>query len=445
MSTRTLDMAARNPQVGGAAAAGRRRGDSRPSGQRQLIRPALATATAAGCCYVVGLPLLRPSGPANTAPVDMAALVLVIAVGFAWVTGRARLFLPYAVPVAVFALAGVMGAVAGPVPGRGLLAVLQDLLLLAVCGALAITAREPANASKLLRVWAVSSLCWAAALIVGVAAGISELSGVTAREGARASLTMGDPNMAANYFMTSIFVLLGSRWPTRRSLRLIAVVVLLTAMLLTGSNGAVLALVVGALVTVAVGACLRIHRNPLWGLAAVGALVVVIAGAAPLARWQQDVVSYAQGSSIKIVRDSAGRQDQSSSTRHTLFDESLQLLKDEPVFGNGPGSTKTLLETRQYPYAKEAHDDYLAAVTERGAAGILGLALLIGAVASRLRAAARASVTDHRSVLLSPSLAAGCAVAFAASAMFYEVLHFRQLWVFLALLAADSIRGRGGS
>lgn len=445
MSTRTLEVAALPLRRDGSAAAGERGPDDPTSRRAKRPRAGLAAATVAASGYVIGLPLLRPTGPANTAPVDLAALALLIAVGVAWLNRRARLCLPYAVPVAVFAFAGVMGAVAGPVPGRGLLAVLQDLLLLVVCGALATVAREPAARRQLLRMWAISSLCWALALIVGVAAGVSELSGITAREGARASLTMGDPNMAANYFVTSIFVLLGSRWPTRRLSRVIAVAILFAATLLTGSNGGVLAVVVGALMGLAVGACLRRHRNPLWGFLAVAALVVVVVGAAPVARWQQDVVAYAQASSVKIVRDSVGRQDQSSSTRHTLLDESMHLAKGEPVLGNGPGSTKTLLESRQYPYAKEAHDDYLAAVTERGTLGVLGLALLFVAVGNRLVAAIRLLAGERGSPLFSPSHAVGCAAAFATSAMFYEVLHFRQLWVFLALLAADSVRGRDGT
>jgi O-antigen ligase len=103
-----------------------------------------------------------------------------------------------------------------------------------------------------------------------------------------------------------------------------------------------------------------------------------------------------------------------------------------------------LLESRQYPYAKEAHDDYLAAITERGALGVLGLTLLFLAVGRRLAWSARDVVSGRRRVHLSMSHTVGCAAAFATSAMFYEVLHFRQLWVFLALLAAHSARGRDG-
>jgi O-antigen ligase len=398
-------------------------------------------ASAAAIVYIATMPLLKPTGPFNTSPVDVAGLILVVAVAVASRTKRLRVRLPYAVPIAIFALAGTLGALAGPVPALGLTAVVQDVILLAVCGAIATVARTARVRRLLLRTWAIAGLCWAGMLVVGVLTHVTALSGGGIRYGARASLTTGDPNLAANYLVVSMFMLYAARWPARPVRRVCATLVLIAAVLLTGSNGAVIAALIGALVSMVAAVCIRNGWRLLPGLVALGAFGVLFVAIAPVARWQQDIVTNAQASSIPIVRDSFGREDQSSSTRHTLLDESLQLFHSDGVLGTGPASTKQLLAEGQFPYQKEAHDDYMAALTERGALGILGLALLIGAAARRVSAVTQAPGSSGQRVM-APAPVVGCAVALATSGLFYEILHFRQLWVFLALIASAPMAKR---
>ena len=57
----------------------------------------------------------------------------------------------------------------------------------------------------------------------------------------------------------------------------------------------------------------------------------------------------------------------------------------ESPLGLGPGGTKAALVAEQSPYVKEAHNDYLAAVVERGVLGGAALAALIALVAVRAR------------------------------------------------------------
>ncbi|MDQ1484441.1 MAG: hypothetical protein QOJ62_134 [Actinomycetota bacterium] len=398
-------------------------------------------ATVAAVVYVAALPLLRPSGPFNTSPVDAAGLILVLAVAVASRTRRLRVRLPYAVPIAVFAFAGTLGALAGPVPALGLTAVVQDIILLAVCGAIATTARTVVVRRLLLRTWAISGLCWAGMLVVGVATHVTALSGGGIRYGARASLMTGDPNLAANYLVVSMFMLYAAGWPARPVRRAGATLVIVAAVLLTGSNGATVAALIGVLVSLVAMFCLRHGWRLLPGLIVLGAFGCLFISIAPVARWQHDIVTNAQASSIPIVRDSFGREDQSSSTRHALLDESLQLFRSDGVLGTGPTSTKHRLAAGQFPYQKEAHDDYMAAVTERGALGILGLALLIGAAARRIGVVTRVPRSSGQQVI-APAPVVGCAVALATSGLFYEILHFRHLWVFLALLASASAAKR---
>jgi hypothetical protein len=398
-------------------------------------------ASAAAIVYVAALPLLKPTGPFNTSPVDVAGLVLVVAVAVASRTKRLRVQLPYAVPIAIFALAGTLGALAGPVPALGLTAVMQDVILLAVCAAIATTARAARVNRLLMRTWAVAGLCWAGMLVVGVVTHVTALSGGGIRYGARASLTTGDPNLAANYLVVSMFMLYAARWPARPVRRVGASLVLLAAVLLTGSNGATIAALIGALVSMVAAICIRNGWRLFPGMVALGAFGLLFIAIAPVARWQQDTVTNAQASSIPIVRDSFGREDQSSSTRHTLLDESLQLFHSDGLLGTGPASTKHVLAADQFPYQKEAHDDYMAALTERGVLGVFGLALLIGAAARRVGAVTRVPLSSGQR-LMAPAPVVGCAVALATSGLFYEILHFRQLWVFLALIATAPMAKR---
>ena len=83
---------------------------------------------------VAMLPFLKPSGPGNTSPVDIP-IALSIGVTLFWAGyARQELRLPYAMAVGLIMLGGAVASLAGPLPGNGLLAVVQDLVLLAWCG-----------------------------------------------------------------------------------------------------------------------------------------------------------------------------------------------------------------------------------------------------------------------------------------------------------------------
>lgn len=164
-----------------------------PGPMRQRI--GVPVAVAAG--YIAALPLLRPSGPVNTSPVDVLGLALLVAVSSAWLRRRTAILLPYGIAVGVFALGGVLGALHGPVPGAGLVAVVQDLVLLVLCACIASVAQLGAARQLLARVWAISGLSWAVLLIAAYLANVGALTGGGGRYGARATLTMGIPTLPA--------------------------------------------------------------------------------------------------------------------------------------------------------------------------------------------------------------------------------------------------------
>src|SRR5947208_896187 len=186
---------------------------------------------------VAALPLLKPSGPGNSSPFYIS-FEIINGVAILWAGLAAQdLRMPYALATGIFMVGGAIGSLAGPYPREGLLALVQDLVLLLWCGVLVNTARSPTAFKWIVRAWAWSSVAWALLLFAGVATGNAAIAGVSDRTGVRASLTFGDPNYAANYFFLSFMVVMATRTPRNRLLRLACCGALLGALALTGSNG----------------------------------------------------------------------------------------------------------------------------------------------------------------------------------------------------------------
>jgi hypothetical protein len=121
-----------------------------------------------------------------------------------------------------------------------------------------------------------------------------------------------------------------------------------------------------------------------------------------------------------------------------LFQHSDSLL------GIGPASIKPVLATQLYPYSNEAHDDFLAALIERGVIGLLGLLLLVGLVAARAGPILRGAVpARYAAVVPAPAGLVAALLALAVNSFYEEILHFRFLWALfgiVAILGADRRR-----
>ena len=392
---------------------------------------------------IVALPLLRPSGPGNTGLVDLALVGAMFACALWASTGSHRPHLPYALPVGLTVAAGAMALLVNDVHLRqGLIALAQDVFVFAWAAAVATVGRERRMLDTLCRVWAYSAVGWAAVLIVADVAGITWLSGISSVDGIRASFTLGDPNLAANYFLCGLLVMRACRRPRRAGWRWLACAVVVTAVVLTLSNGGMLAL----LVATVFGALLRLVRLGNVAVAVVLGTVLATGGAvAVLTVDVRGIVTRAEESS-PLVRDSIGREAESSGSRAILLREGVRLWLrgDTTLWGIGPANTATVLRATQSPYVKEAHDDYVATVLERGVVGAVALLLLVAGVAVRgRRIVARGGIApSHVDVVPRPELLVAALTAIEVSAMFYEVLHFRHVWALLGLVAALELSGR---
>jgi len=402
----------------------------------RLIRAAITAS-------VIMMPLLRPSGPGNTGLVDLALLAAICA-AMLWASTRSlHARLPYALPVglAVIAGASTLLTIQPGAAGHTILTLLQDVFVFGWAAAVATVGGDRSMLDSFCKAWAYSGTAWAAALIVGEILGLSWLTGINGADGLRASLTFGDPNLAANYFLCTLLVIRATRRPRTTALRWLACAIVAIAIGLTLSNGGILA----ALIATVLGALFALaRRRGAIPAATLGAVLALAAGTLLYTVDVHGLVTRAEEAS-PFVRDSIGREDESGGSRSTLAAEGVGLwLRTDRPLGLGPGGTEVALRAEQAPYVKEAHDDYLAAVLERGILGGAAVVLLAAAVAVRARRIARPGGVspNYMAVVPRPEVLGAALVAIAISGLFYEVLHFRHVWALFGLVAALDLSGR---
>ncbi|MGY1779693.1 O-antigen ligase family protein [Geodermatophilus sp. SYSU D01036] len=383
-------------------------------------------------------PLVSPKGPGNGAPIDLFVAIGVVTAILWAVRRRARLHFPYFVPMTAYVVAGLVAAMLSDVPFRGGIAAGQEIFLFLWCAALATICRTPRALAVILRAWAVSATAWAGVMVAGVVGGVPALSGAS-QWGRRAQLFFDHPNMAGNYFMIAIFVVVASGFPRRRWMRVGACLLLLTAMFFTGSNAALLSLVGGSLVAAFLH--VRVRRGLMPAIAALTSLVLVLG-----VGWTTVVpplVAAAEQSDDPLLRYTVGRSPESADKREVLFIQQYELFESGNVLGVGPAATKHELGTGFSRLDKEAHNDYLATLVERGPLGVLALVALIGAVGTRLVRITRRRLPPQLAAAVPvPAALAGACAAFALTAVTHEVLHYRWFWALMGLLAATYLLAR---
>jgi O-antigen ligase len=410
-----------------------------PTGRAGLGTDGRRAATATVAAAVALLPLLIPKGPGNSAPVDVLMAVAVGTVVFWAGSGNQPIRVPYGISLSLFMAAGILGAMSGPVPASGLLSVFQDAFLLLWCGAIANLGRIPGVLRTIVRVWAGSAVLWAGWTVVTFVTGNLQLAGVDPAEG-RASVTFNDPNIAANYFFVAIMLIWAFRPWSRRITRIGGVSVLLAALFLSGSNGGLLALTAGTTLT----AMLIIFRKV--GVAPAVAAACLATAAAVILVFPVQIGSlgaWARDTGQPLLRNSIGRIGTSTEDRGDLARESFALYREGSLLGSGPASTLPRLTDELFANPAEAHNDYLAALVERGVLGALALVVLIAAVVGRTWLVLAGPLSaPFSAVVPRPEALAGAVLGVLIAGGVYEVLHFRHVWALLGLVAAVHLWGR---
>ena len=393
-------------------------------------RTAMLTLTAA----FIFQPILHPTGPGNSSPVDILTLAS-IATAAIWATsGHHKLRAPYFIPTALMVAAGAASGLVGPLPGLSFVTLLVDILLFAWCTTVVNVLSSPRAMRCAMVAWSWSGIFWAGVVIVAWLGHITALEGLQAAEGNRVLFTFGDPNYASTYWDATIFVVYAARTPSSRWMRIIGYSMLASALALTESNGGMLALGAGIFFLLLV----KSYRKRGWvgSLATALAIGLAVGGfftAFPL----NSIRQWAASSNQPLLVNSIGRSAQSSAERSELITETRQLYEQsDGVLGLGPASTKPLLTTRLYPYANEAHDDYLAALVERGPLGVLGLLLLVGSAISRASPIIRRPLSArYAAVVPAPAGLVAGLLTLSVNSFYEEILHFRFLWALLGIVA----------
>lgn len=395
---------------------------------------------------IASLPMLMPfgmgPGPGNTAIPDVL-LVLLTGTTLLWATSQGRpVPWPFLVPTLLAVLAGAAASLVND--GAGALPLVKDVfvLLWAVCVA---TLCQDAGMTRIaLRAYVYLGTLYAVMEIVGMAAGIEALSGKQV-DGARAMFTFGDANYASNWFICVFFIARATRLPRRKGARWTVCAILLTAEFLTGSNGGTLALGIALVV----GYLWRLIRDgKAHHAVAVGALAAVLGGGTVFVLTQVDTATLVErvGDTAPILRDSIGRTTgESTESRGTVLNTTLTMLGEQThPFGIGPNEVRQHSYDGQYSYVREAHNDYIAAVLERGFLGGVAVITLVFVLLLRcVRIARRGALNrEYADLVPHPELFGALVVVFLVSALFYQTLHYRHGWAFFGLIAAVDLYGR---
>jgi O-antigen ligase len=426
-----LDMATAPPGPGVQQVAARPPAlwtDARSSARRlPLVLSAVA---------VVMMPVTEPRGPGNLGPADLFIVLAIAAWLFSAAADGQRMRFPYALGIGLLMTGGAIGGLAGPLPDAALLALVQDLLLLAWCWTLVNVCATPSRADVMLKAWVYSSIAWGCVLFAGLAAGLPALTGQISTEGSRTALTFGDPNVCANYFYISLAIIWATGRPRRRSLRVLVSLLLIAAMVSTGSNSGLVSLAVGLSGTFVFATYRRSGLIP-----ALAATACILVGAAVCLSTisLHSIQRRAYTSGYAVLRDGIGRGQASVTERSKVLSESLKLYADGGPLGEGPVSTKPRMEAAMDPYPKEAHDDYFAALLERGILGAVGLLILISGLLVRTGSLLRRGAELPGGVIRAPqALAAGVAGTMTTMAV-YELLHVRHVWALFAVVAVAAV------
>jgi O-antigen ligase len=396
-------------------------------GGRSDRLPAVLVGTA-----IAAFPLLRPHGPGHITPADVLMGIGIVSVILWAGSTRAVFHLPFVVPITLYVLAGLVAGVFSISPQAGFLAVGQDLFLFVWAAMIANLIRVPKNLSIILGAWAWSATAWATILMGAVVTHQWWLAGANNASGGRAQLQFDNPNMAGDYFLISLFVVLLGRSPKHPVVRTYACVSLLAAILLTGSNAALGSLVLG--IAVAVVYAIWRRSDLLVAITATAMVAVVLAGLI-LYVVASGTLQRIENSSNALVARSLARGPKSAAGRSTLFSEEFDLYLTGSLLGRGPATTKLNLGPAG-SIVKEAHDDYLATLVERGPIGVIALVVFMAGIGIRASAISLRPLSPaFAHVVRMPSIAIGCGVALAVTATTHEILHYRHVFALLGIIA----------
>ena len=127
---------------------------------------------------VVSQPMLHPTGPGNSSPVDLL-IVAAIVTAMVWLAGTHRkLRAPYVIPAGLFIAAGAASGLVSPLPTTALVTVAIDILLFAWCTTAVNVLAGPRAMRYALVAWSWSGIAWAAIFVAAWLGHVTPLEGL---------------------------------------------------------------------------------------------------------------------------------------------------------------------------------------------------------------------------------------------------------------------------
>ncbi len=373
---------------------------------------------------MVLLPLQCVELPLNTSILDWwnaATLPLLLA----WLLrGDRPVHLPLFTCNVLIWVSALVASCVSLFPTMGLVATIKEIYLYAwfvtLVGVFAYL--EPRWQQRILAVW-VTVACGHGLLILAQFESPALLDAMNARlrgighlDPHRPSGLINNCNAAAVYQLMAFPAVM--MWRTPVWLRVGALAVLSLSLVGTGSMGALAAAIAGA----AFGLALipMLYRD--WALTMRCIVAALVGGAVLLgvgAVWLSNDPELAAQLEAMLF----GRTDRSAGSRFELWGAGLALWAEGGhVLGIGP-------ETYWQIAHKELHNDAIAFTVERGILGVIAVVALPSVVLVRAFHAVRLA-PGERARLVFPALV----VAAVVESLTHEILHWRQLWLALALM-----------
>lgn len=218
-----------------------------------------------------------------------------------------------------------------------------------------------------------------------------------------------NPNVAAHFLGTNLIVL--TRSPVPRWLRVLGVAAGAAGLVAAGSFGAML-MIVGAFAYLGYAAQARAGRAALRRVLPLALIAVFLLVMTNLPETTQE------------TGFNTSHLERSSGGRFVRWQATIELAVANPT-GIGPGSNRGLA---LLPHGQEAHNEYLAYLTERGVIGLAGLLALFAAI---WRVGGPGSLTR------------ALVIAYGLQGLVRETTHYRHLWLMLAFaVVLDTYQAR---
>jgi O-antigen ligase len=388
------------------------------------------------------LPLLKPAGPGNTAPVDVFVALFLFTSAVGLLQRRRPFQVPAGTPILVIVVASLLALIASLNLSTGLLTLVVDIYLFVLFIAVANELDSERALRFALNAWVVTALAWAT-ILVGASmrllpAALQDFVGASAYATERVAGASGNANMAASYMLISFFVALAASWPRRRFARFVVSGWLLAGMYLTGSNGALAALL-GGVAFLGLGVYLRSGRSrqQIMGLVGAATLIAVIligvtVSIVGIPRFGvADVDALAQREQQGALAKNIGRLDHGINERLFIWGQGWRAAVPRLAIGLGPGEAiDYTVTTTGFPIS--LHNDPLAYLLERGILGLLGFIALHKVV---LGWGGRLLVSNGRGPRTMRALGAAV-VANLVFCLSHETLHYRHVWVLYGMVWA---------